>query len=81
MIQTSDGLYTCGRTLSDLEGMLNPERFVRISQSEITNLYKVSAFDFDRAGTIGITYENGEISWVSRSRVRQIKSILKSQNK
>ena len=81
VIQTEDGSYTVKRTLAGLEDVLNSSRFLRISQSEIINLYKVKSFDFNLAGTIGVEFECGIKSWVSRSRVKQIKAFLKtSQN-
>ncbi|MBQ7679034.1 MAG: LytTR family transcriptional regulator [Butyrivibrio sp.] len=77
VLQTQEHVYTTNKTLAQLEELLNPGRFVRISKSEIANLYMVRRFDFNNAGTIGITYENGDVSWVARSRVKQIKELLK----
>lgn len=79
-IQTDDETYSTNKTLSNIENMLNPERFLRISQSEIINLYKVKQFDIDIAGTIGIEFDNGTKSWASRSRVRAIKEMLRKFN-
>ncbi|MCR5098351.1 MAG: LytTR family transcriptional regulator, partial [Lachnospiraceae bacterium] len=39
IIQTDDASYSIKKSLSNLEEDLNPERFIRISQSEIINLY------------------------------------------
>ncbi|MCR5510317.1 MAG: LytTR family transcriptional regulator DNA-binding domain-containing protein [Lachnospiraceae bacterium] len=77
VIQTEDDVFTVKKTLAGLEDMLNPSRFLRISQSEIINLYKVKSFDFNLAGTIGVEFDCGIKSWVSRSRVRQIRNLLK----
>ncbi len=77
VIQTENESHFANRKLQELEGMLNPERFLRISQSEIVNLYKVERFELSSAGTIGIVFENGETSWASRSRVKAIKALLK----
>lgn len=77
LLQTADQIYTVQKTLISLEEVLNTERFVRISQSEIINLYKVKCFEFNTAGTIGIEFENGVRSWVSRSRVKAVKQLLK----
>lgn len=76
ILQTEDEAYTVKRTLAGLEDVLNPTRFLRISQSEIINMYKVKSFDFDLAGTIGIEFDCGLKSWASRSRVRHIKAFL-----
>ena len=62
--------------LSRLEEDLNPSRFVRISQSEIINIYKVKRFDINIAGTIGVEFENGTKSWASRSCVKTLKEFL-----
>ena len=77
LVQTDDELYYVTKTLSAVEEMLNPDRFLRISQSEIMNLYKVKTFEFDKAGTIGIEFENGVKTWASRSRVKAIKEMLR----
>ncbi len=76
MLQTEQGIYTVRKTLSGLDEDLNSERFLRISQSEIINLYKVKCFDINIAGTIGIEFDDGTKSWVSRSRVKAIKDML-----
>ncbi|MCR5830778.1 MAG: LytTR family transcriptional regulator [Lachnospiraceae bacterium] len=76
ILQTKDATYSVRRTLAGLEDVLDKARFLRISQSEIINLYKVKCFDFNMSGTIGVEFDCGIKSWVSRSRVKQIKSLL-----
>ena len=78
MISTAEKEYYANKSLSSIEEMLNPDRFLRISQSEIINLYKVKCFDINTAGTIGIEFENGDRSWAARSRVKAIKNMLRS---
>ena len=80
LIQTEENVFTVKRTLAGLEDVLNPTRFLRISQSEIINLYKVKSFDFNLAGTIGVEFDCGIKSWASRSRVKQIKMLLKQNS-
>ncbi len=80
VLQTEDEVYTVKRTLAGLEDVLNPARFLRISQSEIINIYKVKCFDLNLAGTIGIEFDCGIKSWASRSRVKQIKALLKQNS-
>ncbi|MCR4596273.1 MAG: LytTR family transcriptional regulator DNA-binding domain-containing protein [Lachnospiraceae bacterium] len=80
VIQTEENVFTVKRTLAGLEDVLNPTRFLRISQSEIINLYKVKSFDFNLAGTIGVEFDCGIKSWASRSRVKQIKMLLKQNS-
>ena len=77
IIQTDDNSYFSARTLSNLETILNNDRFIRISQSEIINIRKVKKFDISYSGTIGVFFENGDRTWASRSRVKDIKAILK----
>ena len=76
-IQTEQGLYLSKKPLAVLECELNEERFVRISQSEIINLYKVKCLDMAVSGTIGIEFDNGTKSWVARSRMKAIRALLK----
>ena len=77
ILQTDGGLFTVRKNLSRLEEDLNPSRFVRISQSEIINIYKVKRFDINIAGTIGVEFENGTKTWASRSCVKTLKALLK----
>ncbi len=78
MLRTEDGTFTAKKNLTGLEEDLNPTRFIRISQSEIINIYKVKRFDINIAGTIGVEFDNGEKSWASRSRVKALKALLKA---
>lgn len=77
MVTTEAGSYLVKNTLVALGETLDPERFVQISQSEIINLYKVKSFDLNIRGAIGIEFENGDKSWVSRRYLKVIKEILK----
>ena len=76
ILETEEGTYNVRKSLVALENILNPTRFVRISQSEIIIIYKVERFEFDIAGTIGVVFSNGEKTWVSRSRVSNLKDII-----
>ena len=76
VIETENGSYSSKKNLTGLESDLNPSRFIRISQSEIINLYKVKSFDINIAGTIGVEFENGTKSWASRSCVKTLKEFL-----
>ncbi|MBR5420313.1 MAG: LytTR family transcriptional regulator DNA-binding domain-containing protein [Lachnospiraceae bacterium] len=78
LIQTESGTYPVRKRLSALEEDLNPTRFVRISQSEIINIYKVKRFDINISGTIGVEFENGTKSWAARSCVKAIKELIRS---
>ncbi len=76
VVQTAQRSYEVKKSLRELEELLDKERFVRISQSEILNLRKVKSFDFSAVGTIGVELENGESTWVARRRVRDVKKAL-----
>ena len=76
ILETEEGSFIVRKSLIAIENLLNPTRFVRISQSEIINIYKVERFEFDIAGTIGVVFSNGEKTWVSRSRVSNLKDII-----
>ncbi len=76
MVQTSQRIYEVKMNLREIEEILDPDRFVRSSQSEIINLRKVKSFDFSAVGTIGVLLENGESTWVARRRVRDVKRAL-----
>ena len=65
------------KSVTALEQILNPERFVRISQSEIINLYKVKSFDLTTRGSVGVEFEDGNKSWVSRNRLHAIREVLR----
>ncbi|WP_051688666.1 LytTR family DNA-binding domain-containing protein [Butyrivibrio sp. AE2032] len=78
MLQTEDDLYTVKKSLAGLESDLNELRFLRISQSEIINLYKVKCFDFNAVGTVGVEFDCGVKTWASRSRVKDIKAKIKA---
>ena len=75
-LRTDQGCFTARGTLVDLEAKLNPNRFLRISRSEIINLYRVSSFDFSLSGTIQVLFDDGSVSWVARRYVRAIQKTL-----
>ena len=52
------------------------KKFVRISQSENINIKRVKNFDFSVTGTIGLELENGDITWVSRRRIKDVRALL-----
>ena len=77
MVQTNDKSYLVKKTLISLEEMLDPERFLRISHSEIVNMYKVKNFDLNIKGSIGIQFDNGVTSWASRRYLKTVREFLK----
>lgn len=73
---TPKGEYLLRLRLYELEERLNPDRFVRISNSEIINLKKVKSFDLSITGTICVQLTNGTVTYVSRRYVSKLKKIL-----
>lgn len=73
---TNSGEYLLRLRLYEAEERLDPNQFVRISNSEIINLKKVKSFDLSFAGTICVELSNGTTTFVSRRYVSKIKKIL-----
>ena len=76
LAQTEDGVWRVRLRLYELEERLDRHTFVRISQSEIVNLRKVTALDLALTGTIRMTLTGGTVCWVSRRYVKKIKEAL-----
>ena len=74
--QTGKGSFTVRQRLYELEEALAGTKFVRVSNSEIVNLDRVTALDLTLAGTIKMTLEGGTVCWVSRRYVKKIKQAL-----
>ena len=75
-IRTEKGAFDSRRSLSYLEQLLNPERFIRISRFEIVNIRKIASFDFSMAGTVHILFDDGTVTWAARRYVRSIQQAL-----
>ena len=78
LVHTERGRFVSRKTLSEMEQLLNPARFQRISRSEIINLRKVSRFDFSKSGTILVTFDDGASTWVARRCMQAIQQALAS---
>lgn len=74
--QTAKEVYSVRLRLYELEEKLDRKRFVRISNSEIINLDRVTAVDLSLTGTIRMTLDNRVVSYVSRRYVKKIKETL-----
>lgn len=74
--KTDESLYQLRLRLYELEERLESSLFVRISNSEIVNLKKVTSLDLSFVGTICMELSNGEVSYVSRRYVSKIKKLL-----
>ncbi|MGI6781942.1 MAG: LytTR family DNA-binding domain-containing protein [Acholeplasmataceae bacterium] len=75
-VVTKDKEYLVKRTLSELEDSLNKNYFVRISRSDIINLNKVDHFDLSFVGTIYVEMKNGDVLYVSRRKLKDVKIYL-----
>ncbi len=73
---TGKGEYILRLRLYEVEARLNPSQFVRISNSEIINIRRVSSFDLGYTGTIRVALQNGTVTYVSRRYVARIKKLL-----
>lgn len=72
---TAEGSYLIKSTLYQLEEML-PDRFVRISNSEIVNTDKIIRLDMGLSGTIRIYLEGDMESRVSRRYLPKVRKVL-----
>ena len=75
--ETMEAEFTLRMRLYELEKCLDPNRFVRISNSEIVNLKAIKKMDLSFTGTIAMTLSNGKTTYVSRRYVGKIKKTLR----
>ena len=73
---TDKGEYTIRLRLYEIEERLDPDQFVRISNSEIIHLKKANNFDLSFTVTICVELANSTTTYVSRRYVSKIKKIL-----
>ena len=74
--ETANDTFTLRLRLYEAEQRLDNQIFVRISNSEIINLKKVTNFDLSFVGTICVKLSNETVTYVSRRYVAKIKQIL-----
>lgn len=75
-IQTEDNEYIVKYRLYQLEEFLDISSFIRISNSEIINIRKISGIDFGVTGKICICFPGGIKTFVSRRYIPKIKKKL-----
>ena len=73
---TDDGIWYTRQTLQSLEGILDKQRFVRISRYEIVNVEKILKYDFTVVGTLRIELTGGMETWASRRCIPAIRRRL-----
>lgn len=74
--QTAEDTYPVRLRLYELEERLDPHTFVRISNSEIVNLKKITSLDLSLTGTIRVTLNGSVTTYVSRRYVKKIKQAI-----
>lgn len=73
---TKDKTYRVNHRLYELEEILDKNRFLRISNSAIINIYKVENLEATINGMITINFKNGEKEYISRRYLKKVKKIL-----
>ncbi len=76
LVETEEGSYVVKYSTSSLDEMLDEDRFFKISQSEIINLYRVKHFDVSLTGTVMVEFDNGDTTYVARRFVKPLKDKL-----
>lgn len=74
-LETTDKIYTCRLRLYQLKQEL-PKDFIRISHSEIVNLRYIRRLNLNLKATIEITLTTGQICFVSRRSLKNVKKAL-----
>ena len=74
--KTNNRSYKIRLTLTELEKRLDKKKFIRISRSEIVNLDYVKRLDLSFTGTIAVELANGDVSYVSRRKLKEFKKAL-----
>lgn len=74
--KADSGIFMLRMRLYEAEAVLEPHRFVRISNAEIINLRRVENMDLSMAGTICVRLQDGSTVYASRRFVPKIKAML-----
>ena len=74
---TEKGEFRLKEKLYELEEILPPSQFVRLSKSVIANLDELSRFEASFNGTLCVYFKSGAKEYVSRNYVNAIKESLK----
>ena len=74
---TAKGEFRLKEKLYELEEVLPPSQFIRLSKSVIANLDELSRFEASFNGTLCVYFKSGAKEYVSRNYVNAIKESLK----
>lgn len=80
-LRTMDSTFEVRERLYTFEETLRAKGFVRISNSEIVNIARITKLDMSYAGTIKMYLKNGDITFVSRRYVSRIKEVLSGEGR
>ncbi len=78
-LYTREQVYETQQRLYELEELLRPKHFVRISKSTLLNLMKLRALRPALNGRMSAVLSSGEELIISRSYVKELKSALKGE--
>ena len=76
LIEAESGVFSVRERLYELEERFQGTKIVRVSNSEIVNLYKIQEIDLSFTGTIKFSMYSGSTVYVSRRYVKKIKKVL-----
>ena len=76
IIHTRTDICEARCPLRELEEILDPDIFIRVSRFELVNIDRIISFDLSLSGTIRIIFENQSITYVARRYVRDIEQRL-----
>lgn len=74
---TAKGEFRLKEKLYELEELLPPSQFIRLSKSVLANLEELSRFEASFHGTLCVYFKSGTKEYVSRNYVNTIKESLK----
>ena len=78
-LYTKEQVYETSSRLYELEELLRPKHFVRISKSTLLNLMKLRALRPALNGRMSAVLSSGEELIISRSYVRDLKAALRGE--
>ena len=78
-LYTGDRVYETARRLYELEELLKPKHFLRISKPMLVNLMKIRSIQPAFNGRFSATLASGEKIVISRSYVKALKAALKGE--
>ncbi|MBQ5333081.1 MAG: LytTR family transcriptional regulator [Oscillospiraceae bacterium] len=76
-IYTSSKVYESKQRIYELEGILKPKHFLRVSKAALVNLMKISSVKPALGGRFSAVLTNGEEIIISRKYVSDLKNTLR----